>query len=93
MMFFADDDDPDPTIRQLNRRIILAIVRDSVVRERCLICGGQKNCVVCLYMVDMRQAGVQGYSWNKLVPVVVLKILTLRRPTHHRERFCCCCWR
>jgi hypothetical protein len=33
-------------------------------------------------MVDMRQAGVQGYSWNKLVPMVVLKILTQRRPTH-----------
>jgi hypothetical protein len=77
---------PPPAIRQLNRRIILAIVRDSIVRERYLICGGgQKNCVVRLYMVDMRQAGVQGYSWNKLVPMVVLKILTQRRPTHHRE--------
>jgi hypothetical protein len=35
-------------------------------------------------MVDMRQAGVQGYSWKKLVPVVVLKVLT-QRPTHPRE--------
>jgi hypothetical protein len=51
-----------------------------------MICGGgQKNCVVRLYMVDMRQAGVQGYSWNKLVLMVVLKILTQRRPMHHRE--------
>jgi hypothetical protein len=35
MLFFADDhDDPHHTTRQLNRRIILAIVRDSIVRER-----------------------------------------------------------
>ena len=32
MMFFAeDDDDPDPAIRQLNGRIILAIVREREV--------------------------------------------------------------
>jgi hypothetical protein len=76
---------PPPVIRQLNRRIILAIVRG-----RCLICGGgQKNCVVRLYMVDMRQAGVQGYNWNKLVPVV-LKILA--ETDASLERFCYC-WR
>jgi hypothetical protein len=31
---FSAHDDPDPAIRQLNRRIILAIVRDSIVQER-----------------------------------------------------------
>jgi hypothetical protein len=35
---------PPPVIPQLNGRLILAIVR-----ERCLICGGQKNCVVRLH--------------------------------------------